>query len=729
MCARACPLTEPQPKLLTARTGRSSSTMQTAFILPLVLLLIGCPVTGADNVKANPLSGVIQMLNDLKAKVTKDGEDEAKAYDEYYDWCNKVTGEELHSIELDKERKEKLVADIEKYFAEIEQSGKAISDEAKAIAQAIKEGKNALHLREKQHSDFMAAEKELVESIDMLSRAITVLESEMKKGSAAAFTQMLDTKMPVILQVLNTVLDAASFTTSDKDKLVALVQAQQEDDSLAAPAAAVYTSKSGSIVDMLNEMKDKAETKLEELRQGEQQARYVYNQLVAALKAQKAADEKDLASEKEEKNEAGEDKADAEKDLSGTVKVLDVHTEAYRQTKAQCMQTSSDHEQTVKSRTEELKVVGEAISILDTMSSKAAGRTYTLLQLSSGLSALKTQDDLAALEVITLIKKMAKSHHSAALAQLGSKIGSVAQTGGSAQDVFAKIKGMISDMIAKLEKEQQDEASEKAYCDEQLSDATQKEGDMMDGIKTIASKKDQKAGKSQTAKEDEKSLLADIAKIDEAQTELDKIRKDEHAAFMEAKTDLELGIKGVRKATQLLKDYYSEDTEKEDDTAFAQMSQPAVPQKHSKSGSAIDGILDILEMTESDFATNLAKIQTEEADSLAEYEKTAAENEVEKTALTQQVKFKVQEYKTLDTQITQHDSDLDAAKTEHSAVTDFLVELKKRCKAKPSSYEIRQQKRQAEITGLKEAMEILKNEVAFAQRRKFSNHLRGGALA
>jgi len=703
--------------------------MQTVFMLPFVLLLVGCPTVEADEVKANPLSGVIEMLNDLKAKVTKDGEDEAKAYNEYYDWCNKVTGEELHAIELDKERKDKLMADIEKYFAEIEQSGRAISEEAKAIAQAIKEGKNALHLREKQHSEFMAAEKELVDSIDMLSRAITVLEQEMKKGSAAAFTQLLNAKMPAILQVLNTVLDAASFSSSDKDKLVALVQSHQEDDSFAAPSAAVYTSKSGSIVDILNEMKDKAETKLEEIRQGEQQARFVYNQLVAALKAQKAADEKDMSNEKEDKNEASEDKADAEKDLSGTVKVLDVHTEAYRSTKAQCMQTASDHEATVKSRTEELKVVGEAISILDKMASKAAGRTYSLIQLSTSLSSLKTQDDLAALEVITLIKKMAKSHHSAALAQLGSKIGSIAQTGGSTQDVFAKIKGMISDMIAKLEKEQQDEASEKAYCDEQLSDTKQKENDMMDSIKTIAAKKDQKGSKSQTAKDDEKTLLADVANIDQAQAELDKVRKDEHAAFMEAKTDLELGIKGVRKATQLLKDYYSEDEGAEDSAAFAQMSQPAVPEKHSKSGNAIDGILDILEMTESDFATGLAKEQTEEADSLAEYEKITAENEVEKTALEQQIKFKVQEYKTLDTQITQHESDLDAAKTEHSAVTDFLAELKKRCKAKPSSYEIRQQKRQAEMTGLKEAMEILKNEVAFAQRRKFSSHLRGGALA
>jgi len=95
----------------------------------------------------------------------------------------------------------------------------------------------------------------------------------MKKGSAAAaFTQIMNARMPEVLQVLQTVMDAASFSTVDKSKMLALVEAQQGSDEEAAPSAAVYSSKSGSIVDMLSDMKDKAETQLEELRKGEQQA-------------------------------------------------------------------------------------------------------------------------------------------------------------------------------------------------------------------------------------------------------------------------------------------------------------------------------------------------------------------------------------------------------------------------------------------------------------------------
>jgi len=390
----------------------------------------------------------------------------------------------------------------------------------------------------------------------------------------------------------------------------------------------------------------------------------------------------------------------------------------------------------VKARDEELKVIAEATKILESMTSGAASRTYSLLQESTIQHIkLQTGGDLVAFEVIALVKRMAKSHHSAALAQLASSIVATAKRGATL-DVFAKIKGMISAMIAKLEKEQESEASEKAYCDEQLATATSKEADLMDSIKALSARIDQKSSKSADAKAEVSELQQELAAIDKEQKELDQVRKDEHAAFMEAKTDLELGIKGVRKATAVLQDYYSKEDEGESteegpapEAAFLQsMRQPTAPETHSKSSSAVDGILEILSMTESDFATSLAKEQTQESDSQNEYEQATQGNEVEKAALEQQVKYKVKEYKSLEEKIVQHKSDHDAASDEHSAATDFLAEIKKKCAPKKSSYQIRQEKRQAEITGLKEAKEILENEVAFAQRTKFSGRLRGAHL-
>ena len=39
-------------------------------------------------VRSNPLGKVIDLMTELSAKIQKEGEDEAKAYDEYVQWCH-----------------------------------------------------------------------------------------------------------------------------------------------------------------------------------------------------------------------------------------------------------------------------------------------------------------------------------------------------------------------------------------------------------------------------------------------------------------------------------------------------------------------------------------------------------------------------------------------------------------------------------------------------------------
>ena len=53
-----------------------------------LLLLLAGTVAWADQTKSNPVDKVIQLLGNLAAKSTKDGEAEAKAYNEYVEWCD-----------------------------------------------------------------------------------------------------------------------------------------------------------------------------------------------------------------------------------------------------------------------------------------------------------------------------------------------------------------------------------------------------------------------------------------------------------------------------------------------------------------------------------------------------------------------------------------------------------------------------------------------------------------
>merc|ERR1712151_1247723 len=130
-------------------------------------------------------------------------------------------------------------------------------------------------------------------------------------------------------------------------------------------------------------------------------------------------------------------------------------------------------------------------------------------------------------------------------------------------------------------------------------------------------------------KDDVKQLQAELAALAKLQAEMDNTRTESHAAYVQAKADLELGLEGVRKALAVLREYYGS-------AGSASLlqggdNQPIKPELHQKATGAGSSIIGILEVVESDFANNLAKEETEEADSVAEYEKTTQENKVTKT--------------------------------------------------------------------------------------------------
>merc|ERR1711963_540567 len=140
--------------------------------------------------------------------------------------------------------------------------------------------------------------------------------------------------------------------------------------------------------------------------------------------------------------------------------------------------------------------------------------------------------DLAGGEVAEMVRRLAKQEHSSALAQLASRIAAVARYGASnGEDPFAKIKGLIQDMIAKLEREAGSEATEKAYCDEQIAKTEFKKGELEDDISKMTSRIDQSAAKSAQLKAQIKVLESELGALAKTQAEMDKIRADTHAEY------------------------------------------------------------------------------------------------------------------------------------------------------------------------------------------------------
>merc|ERR1719379_2135946 len=179
------------------------------------------------------------------------------------------------------------------------------------------------------------------------------------------------------------------------------------------------------------------------------------------------------------------------------------------------------------------------------------------------------RSNLASADLLSLLKRLAQDHHSTALTQLASRVSAVLKFGASGgDDVFAKVKGLIQDMIDKLMQEAAAEATEKAFCDEEMAKTEEKKGDLEADIAKLTAKIDMAAARSAKLKEEVKTLQKELAALAKLQAEMDKTRQEENAAFVQAKADLEQGLAGVRQAIGVLRDYYG--SKAEEAAAFAQ---------------------------------------------------------------------------------------------------------------------------------------------------------------
>merc|ERR1719213_541958 len=286
-------------------------------------------------------------------------------------------------------------------------------------------------------------------------------------------------------------------------------------------------------------------------------------------------------------------------------------------------------------------------------------------------------------------------HHSQALAQLASRMSNKLRSGSGA-DVFAKVKALIGDMIEKLNEEAEADANEKAFCDKELAEANAKKEEKETLIKKLSTKIDQATDKSASLKQEVSALQKELSDLKASQIQMDKMRQEENAAFVAAEAETSKGLKGIRLALKTLKDYYAK--------------------ADSSSEGAAGGIVSLLEVCESDFSKELAELKATEESAATEYDKETKENEIEKTTKEQDVKYKTKESVALEKSAAEMKGDVAGTQEELDAVLAGLKELEARCIAKPDSYAETKAKREAEIAGLKNALEVLDGQAVLLQR-------------
>merc|ERR1719267_317384 len=499
------------------------------------------------------------------------------------------------------------------------------------------------------------------------------------------------------------------MSSADATRLTALVQSSsQEDDSdadVGAPDPAYYKSHSGDIVATLEGLLKQATADLHNFELMEQ-----------GLEDEIKFGEKELAEAKADLGKASEAKAAAEGDLAVTAKALAADIKALADLHADCMAKAEEFEAETKSRGEELKALAMAKKVIQESTGGEGGAedlTYSLDQVSLlqvASQRLASGADLANFEALRFVRDLARKQHSTALAQLAQRMSAAVRYGArSGEDPFAKVKGLIKEMIERLQADAEADANQKAFCDKELAETNTKKDEKTDEIAKLNAAIDRMSARSAQLKDEVAALQKELAELAATQAEMDKIRQEEKEIYETNRPEMEEGIEGVKLALKILREYYA----KED-------------KAHAAAEGAASGIIGLLEVCESDFMKGLAEmISTEEA-AVAEYEKETKENEIRKVTMEQDVKYKTKEFTELDQAIAENTSDRDAVQAELDAVLEYLKKLEDQCIAKPETYEERVARREAELAGLREALEILEGEAVLLQRTSV-RRLRGPA--
>merc|ERR550537_957545 len=550
---------------------------------------------------------------------------------------------------------------------------------------------DATKIRNKENADFLAAEKELIDTVDGLDRAVTVLKRNMAFMQVGNFPKK---EMSWLATSLSKIIEASWVNEHDRKVVQSLLQTSDGDEDLSFQPQATtssYSSQSGGIVDTLEDMREKAEESLSSTRKDEMEAAHAFALLKQSLEDEISVSKKQLSQATLQKSTTEEELHAAEEELTTTKKVL-ADDEAYlAELKESCSAKATAWSIRQKDAGDETAAIEKAKEILST-------GVKVFLQTSS-MTRTKDEDVEQAQRraaAVRTLRSLAKKYNTFGLLELSMSAQS---------DPFGKVRGLIESMIAKLTKEAAEEADLKSFCDEETAESKKKQADLSAKLDKTDARIAKAVASTAKLTEDIKVLEEQVAEIDAADAAATKIRAEEHEEYLTASKDLKDSAEAVAKAISVLTEYYSS-------ASFVQTNE--APEFASNKGDIASTITSMLEVAESDLSKLLAETEAAESSALAAFEELTKENKVSKATKMADAKSKAQEGKSTDVALSNYKEDKTSLTGELDAVLAYLDKLKPQCETKVMSYAERKAKREAEIEGLKEALQVL-SETALLQ--------------
>jgi len=276
------------------------------------------------------------------------------------------------------------------------------------------------------------------------------------------------------------------------------------------------------------------------------------------------------------------------------------------------------------------------------------------------------------------------------------------------QDPMAQVKGLLTNLIAKLEKEAKEAADLHAFCKaekEKTSAAIKKKTATLDELDARTEKA---STKKETLEENIADLTEELAEMAKSEAEATKLRNEEHANFVKVTTDFTGAAEAVDDAIDALKEFYGSFLQTSSKSSKASGKAPPVL-GGAKSDSA-GGIVSILETMGEEFRKTVKTANAEERAAQDAYDTMINENKVAKGSKEAEIKGSESEIKSLKVSLTDLGEDHKSTSGELASVNEYVAKLKPQCGGRTVPYEERKAKMEAEIAGLKEGLAILEAE-------------------
>lgn len=666
----------------------------------------------------SPISRVVGLITELKAKVESDGKKEQQSYDKYACWCENTLARKAAAISEAKDTIEKLQTEIEKLNGDLGAHGAEIAQLNKDLAQNAEAQKEANEVRDKENGAYENERIESEQCIGALEAAIKILTGAgTGKGGFLETMQQAQLMSVVggVRQVMSKPRVADTLSEKDMEMVRQFVNKPESVVGRASMSAAQvanpnpngdYAPQSSQIQGILKGMYDAFAADLEKDNAEEADKQKAFEELMATKKQEQATLEATL--EKQSQDEAHKSKAlsDAKTNRDDTDNQMRADEKFFADTKDACKAKAAEWSERSRLRTEELTGIQKGIEILNSPEARAtfASSSTTFVQVKS----VKSTSHAHRQRAYSGLKALAAKYKGMQMVEIAVAV----KNGGH----FDKIMGMIDSMIATLRKEEAEDIAHRDRCENSQGKNGNDMDDLDHDIEKAGAAIDRMGDKEVELKSTIKMLDEEIVQSKQSLEELLSMRNDEQNAFKQALKDDTDAVNVISKAIVALSEYYKNNkipldlVQKREDPKYTVDEDKAPDATFAGSGSRkaeSGGIVAILEMVKEDTENEMKVSREEDAEAEADYEKQRGALQESLDAQTASKVATEQELAALQEDIADTEELKDAKASDLAEEQSLEASLDKDCAWVKSHFASRRDKRKAEIDGLVEAKNSL----------------------